>query len=135
MTLLLYFNAYPAVIAAMSSGCAVYFLKYLLRERLPASSFKDELVGTGRSRMRFVCLPVGIVVFFTVLFTWHTFRKRVGCRRQSIFLDKVCIHQTDMGLKALGIKSIGAILNNSNMILLAWDRTYFDRLWCTYELA
>lgn len=37
--------------------------------------------------------------------------------------------------KTQGINAIGGILNKSRTLLVAWDRTYFSRLWCSFELA
>jgi len=54
---------------------------------------------------------------------------------QDMFLDKVCIHQTDPELKAAGIRALGAYLRRSEHMLVLWGDDYFDRLWCCYELA
>merc|ERR1712039_404984 len=40
-----------------------------------------------------------------------------------------------MGLKIAGIKSIGAFLLNSREILILFDATYLQRIWCVFELA
>lgn len=52
-----------------------------------------------------------------------------------MFLDKVCIHQTDMEKKKRGIDGLGGFLRSSRYMLLLWDPTYFRRLWCTLEVA
>merc|ERR1711920_457090 len=40
-----------------------------------------------------------------------------------------------MELKKHGILSIGAFLSHTETLLVAWDETYFKRLWCTFELS
>jgi hypothetical protein len=55
--------------------------------------------------------------------------------RSLIFLDKVCIHQTDPVKKRKGIDGLGGFLRCSSQMVIFWDGTYFDRLWCTFELA
>merc|ERR1712176_207867 len=72
-------------------------------------------------------LLVGFVAYVLTLFIWQP--------RTRVFLDKICIHQTDKVKKRLGIDSIGGFLRNSSEMLLLWDSTYFSRLWCTFELA
>jgi hypothetical protein len=72
-------------------------------------------------------LLVGFVVYMLVLVTWQP--------RTSVFLDKICIHQTDIHKKTQGIDSIGGFLRRSREMLLLWDSTYFSRLWCTFEVA
>lgn len=69
----------------------------------------------------------GAVCFWITLFFWKP--------RCKIFLDKVCVSQTDEELKRRSILSLGAILANSRRMLLLWDPTYITRLWCVLELA
>ena len=69
----------------------------------------------------------GGLAFAITLFSWR-------CAR-SVFLDRICIHQTDANLKSEGIMSIGAFLKRSSSFLLVWDTTYVQRLWCLLELG
>ncbi|CAK9051077.1 unnamed protein product [Durusdinium trenchii] len=59
----------------------------------------------------------------------------LGRPRGLVFLDKICIHQTDKSLTLQGIINIGAFLKNSQSMLVLWDVTYVERLWCMFELA
>eukprot|EP00443_Scrippsiella_acuminata_P023672 CAMPEP_0115329664 /NCGR_PEP_ID=MMETSP0270-20121206/85353_1 /TAXON_ID=71861 /ORGANISM="Scrippsiella trochoidea, Strain CCMP3099" /LENGTH=426 /DNA_ID=CAMNT_0002750305 /DNA_START=117 /DNA_END=1398 /DNA_ORIENTATION=- len=69
----------------------------------------------------------GLFAFFVTLLGWQS--------KKTVFLDKVCIHQTDAILRRKGIESIGAYLSHSNTMLVLWDPTYVTRLWCVFELA
>ncbi|CAJ1419077.1 unnamed protein product [Effrenium voratum] len=53
----------------------------------------------------------------------------------SIFLDRICIHQSDPRLKMEGVMSIGAFLKRSERMLVLWDASYMQRLWCVFEVA
>eukprot|EP00812_Abedinium_dasypus_P013985 NODE_749_length_1377_cov_262.998487.p1 GENE.NODE_749_length_1377_cov_262.998487~~NODE_749_length_1377_cov_262.998487.p1 ORF type:complete len:379 (-),score=113.05 NODE_749_length_1377_cov_262.998487:223-1359(-) len=55
--------------------------------------------------------------------------------RQTCFLDKVCIHQTDEEKKKQGIAGLAALLCASDEILLMHSDVYLRRLWTVYELA
>ncbi|CAK9008315.1 unnamed protein product [Durusdinium trenchii] len=72
-------------------------------------------------------LLVGFIVFILVLFMWQS--------QRTIFLDRMCIHQTEAKTKAAGLVSMGAFLKNSEKFLLLWDDTYVSRLWCMLEFA
>eukprot|EP00929_Paragymnodinium_shiwhaense_P107240 TRINITY_DN73318_c0_g1_i1.p1 TRINITY_DN73318_c0_g1~~TRINITY_DN73318_c0_g1_i1.p1 ORF type:complete len:592 (+),score=42.49 TRINITY_DN73318_c0_g1_i1:181-1956(+) len=58
-----------------------------------------------------------------------------GDEELALFFDKLCIHQTDMEKKVLGIKSIGAFLINCDEMVIAWDKSYFSRVWCVFEIS
>ena len=73
------------------------------------------------------CTLTGGLVFTILLFTW-----RSQCW---VFFDQICIHQYDRRLKMSGLVSIGSFLKHSETLLLVWDETYSQRLWCMMELA
>ena len=56
-------------------------------------------------------------------------------QEEMLFLDKVCIHQTDEALRQKGIDSIGLYLYNSRTMLVLWSPEYFSRLWCCFEMG
>eukprot|EP00438_Fugacium_kawagutii_P030242 Skav219535 [mRNA] locus=scaffold30:795072:796496:- [translate_table: standard] len=53
----------------------------------------------------------------------------------SIFFDRICIHQHDEELKWKSLVSIGGFIKQSQNMLVLWDATYVERLWCIFELA
>jgi len=60
---------------------------------------------------------------------------RSGQPSKTAFLDKLCIHQTDIVKKLKGINAIGAYLIRTKGLTILWDPTYFTRLWCVFEVA
>ena len=52
-----------------------------------------------------------------------------------MFLDKVCIHQTDTKLQKEGIAHLGMFLLFSGQLVVLQDDDYLERLWTVYELA
>jgi len=69
----------------------------------------------------------GASVYLITVICWQA--------RSLVFLDKVCIHQTDPEKKRKGIDGLGGFLSCSSQMVIYWDKTYFERLWCTFELA
>ena len=55
--------------------------------------------------------------------------------RKEVFLDRICISQTDGGLKTEAICSLAGILNKSESMLVLWDASFAERLWCVFEIA
>lgn len=69
----------------------------------------------------------GILCFFPVLLLWR--------RHDRIFLDAGCINQSTPKAKTEGIRSMGGLPRMSRRMLVLWDVTYVERLWCMFELA
>lgn len=55
--------------------------------------------------------------------------------QELVFFDRLCIDQGDHDEKAEGVMNIGASLKRSKNMLVIWDETYCQRLWCQFELA
>lgn len=72
-------------------------------------------------------LGAGVLTACLTLVFWRS--------QSSVFLDKVCINQADEHMKAEGILSIGGFLRSSKSLLVLWDPTYVQRLWCIFEYA
>jgi len=79
-------------------------------------------------------LLLGGCCFFFVLGSWQRVLARLG-RPVFYFLDKFCVHQTDLELKHAGVASFGAFVALSDRMLLLWSPAYFTRLWCMLEVS
>ena len=54
--------------------------------------------------------------------------------QEDVFFDRICISE-DSDLKAEAIFSLAEMLNKSKHMLVLWDLSWSDRLWCLFELA
>ncbi|CAE6951851.1 unnamed protein product [Symbiodinium sp. CCMP2456] len=72
------------------------------------------------------CLSVGCLGYLLTMLFWP---------QQLVFVDRVCISQTDPELQAEGIFSLGAMVKRADTMLVLWDPSWARRLWCVYELA
>ena len=66
------------------------------------------------------CNLSGLLVAILLLLLW-----RPGT---SVFLDRVCVHQSDRELKLAGLVSMSAFLKQSEVLTVWWDATYSSRL-------
>ena len=83
--------------------------------------------GLGGSRLLlpcFVYLPM--VCFFTVFFFGQ--QLSFGLWSPSVWIDRLCIHQTDLELKAEQINSVPTFVVRSSRLLILCDGSYFERL-------
>jgi len=97
----------------------------------------DYAVGYGVGlEMSFANLVIAAPVSLFVLLTAHEWRKLIpGRRRFHVFLDKVCIHQTDELLKQQGIDSIGHFLCSADNLIILYSNLYLRKIWTVYEFA
>mmetsp|Transcript_32498 Transcript_32498/g.75108 ORF Transcript_32498/g.75108 Transcript_32498/m.75108 type:complete len:539 (-) Transcript_32498:54-1670(-) len=70
-----------------------------------------------------------MAVFFLVYFLGHF------CRSGTYWMDKVCVNQPDAAMKARAIEALPEFIKNSSNMIVLWDDTYFERLFCNYEMA
>ncbi|CAE7400230.1 unnamed protein product, partial [Symbiodinium sp. CCMP2456] len=61
----------------------------------------------------------GFVVASLVMIFWRP--------RTRVFLDRICISQSDAGLKMEAILSLAGLLKNSDRMLILWDPTWTER--------
>ena len=155
LALCLHFNGAIAMVAALISGFVTFFLlrsgKLTLfpftpfmnvfndvNEAMHAAGFHPSydlkqfpwMDPTYKPIYAPSCQLVATSVFVIVLLLGHHLRAPV-----TMFLDKVCIHQTDPQRKAAGIQAIDQFLVRSKKMLICYNDDYFERLWCCFELA
>eukprot|EP00929_Paragymnodinium_shiwhaense_P110286 TRINITY_DN7717_c0_g1_i1.p1 TRINITY_DN7717_c0_g1~~TRINITY_DN7717_c0_g1_i1.p1 ORF type:complete len:639 (-),score=34.04 TRINITY_DN7717_c0_g1_i1:612-2528(-) len=75
------------------------------------------------------------IVFVCSLCGKHELYRCLGISGDRVFLDKICIHQTDPVLKRDGIESLPAFIERSTKIVVLYTNEYIQRLWTVYELA
>eukprot|EP00928_Gymnodinium_smaydae_P044007 TRINITY_DN29389_c2_g5_i1.p1 TRINITY_DN29389_c2_g5~~TRINITY_DN29389_c2_g5_i1.p1 ORF type:complete len:545 (+),score=48.54 TRINITY_DN29389_c2_g5_i1:81-1637(+) len=76
-----------------------------------------------------------IFAYYVTLAWWQCWVHWLGFSQQTVFFDRLCIHQGNPQRKAAGVRGLGTFLSYSKEMLIMWDKTYFQRLWCMYELA
>ena len=124
LLLLILKNGLPALL--LSTGAALLMMILFCLDLLPGV-YRVPRIGTVPYLFGAWSLSVGLLVFCLTLLCWRS--------KTPVFLDRVCIHQHDAELKALGVLNIGACLKSSRKMLVLWDATFAGRLWCMFELA
>eukprot|EP00928_Gymnodinium_smaydae_P004286 TRINITY_DN11478_c0_g1_i1.p1 TRINITY_DN11478_c0_g1~~TRINITY_DN11478_c0_g1_i1.p1 ORF type:complete len:517 (+),score=57.59 TRINITY_DN11478_c0_g1_i1:49-1599(+) len=79
-------------------------------------------------------LCFGSLAFFLAFFYAHEVRNRFHTGN-TYFFDNLCVHQYDKEKKTAGILSFSAVVQRSDEFVMLWDDSYFERLWCTLEMA
>ena len=72
-------------------------------------------------------LVFGSCVVPLVLLVWQP--------KSGVFIDRICIDQSNLERKSAGLLSIGGILRKSESMLVLLDSSYPTRLWTVFELA
>lgn len=124
LTLLYAANVRDAVCAAVVAWLAAVVGLVALRDR--------DLVSLGGVELTLPVVYAPVAVFLLVLFFGHRRPGRVG---RTLWLDKLCIHQTRADLKLAGVASVPDFVRNSRRMTILWNSTYFERLWCVFEVA
>ena len=119
LTLLSFYNGFAAVFCGFLA--AILMMIFFCCGLLP-----------GFDRQWFVqysawCLPSGFAATTLVMLFWRN--------RTKVFLDRICISQNNDTLKTQAILSLAGLLKNSDVMLILWDPTWTQRLWCLFELA
>eukprot|EP00439_Symbiodinium_sp_Y106_P014245 s944_g2.t1 len=117
LTLLIVFNSQAAFLASLAVSAIVGVLR--------AGRILPDEMWT---------VIFGHITFVLVLVFWQTIRLLFR-RKLLVFLDKLCIDQSDAELKQRGILNLPGFLLSSEKLLILWSEHYFSRLWCVFEMA
>eukprot|EP00434_Breviolum_minutum_P024583 symbB.v1.2.021713.t1/scaffold1892.1/size96974/10 len=113
-------------LAIVSSCMACLFAVLILF--LHAGSFSG--VATQPQGLLYGCLLCWPVAVFLAVYLFA----HIGART-TFWFDRICVNQIDETVKAQTLQAIPAFVAQSTQMLVLWDDTYFDRLWCQYELS
>lgn len=118
-------NAWPALFVSTAAAAlmALFFAFELLPGWVKTSNYAPP---EPHAYGAWACWT-GVLTYLSMMILWKP--------RADVFVDLFCIHQANPRLKAEGLLSLGAILKNSESMLVLWDDTYLKRLWCVFELA
>jgi len=132
LTLCMHFNLVGAILVP---SLVVVLVKVIVTwAAFPTAT----LAVCGKSEVEYApwCLIAGTVSYYVCLHYWHHMPHcLLGSRQVTVFLDKLCVHQTDAERKQAGILAFASFIANSNRVLCLWSPEYFNRLWCTLEMA
>ena len=119
LTLVIFYNGTAAVSLGFLAGLVMMLLCSF--ELLPGFERQDY-------QLKWKCwsLCSGCIVTSLVMIFWRP--------QTEIFLDRICINQVGH-LKAQAIFSLAGLLRKSDALLILWDPTWTERLWCLFELA
>ncbi|CAE7367070.1 unnamed protein product [Symbiodinium sp. CCMP2592] len=120
-TALLVSNGSAAAVLGMASSVLAAVL--LERQILPVDNLGWQRYFSGSHWT----LLFGTLAYYLALIFWPSQRR--------VFLDIICIDQDSPSAKGEALLSIGAILKSSSRMLILWDSTWMERLWCVFELA
>ena len=81
----------------------------------------------GQTLMSIWAQGAGFIATVVTFLLWRSQRQ--------VFLDRICISQYDEDLKRASIYSLGGIIAKSHEMLILWDSTWSERLWCQYEFS
>eukprot|EP00439_Symbiodinium_sp_Y106_P081320 s559_g20.t1 len=81
------------------------------------------------------CMMLDVPVLVFLVFFLYGQNLTCGLWCPSMWVDKLCVDQGDESRKAAGLAGLPTIVQCSGRMLVLWDDTYFERLWCNFELA
>lgn len=122
MCLSLHFNTFLATVFAYSVALFIGLLTfYHLVPMFDGYGFLCTVL----------CVPIQLLLMIVL-------RDIPGCRafyNPYVFLDKVCIDQSDPILMRVSIERLGAFLTYSDKMVILYTDIYLTRLWTVYEIA
>ena len=128
------FNAEYALFVVYASIFPFTLLGWFLQSNgITLPSYNTPIYGGAMTMTLFVTLGSGVCGTLAFFFGHMLPGRDLGTKY--VFLDKCCIEQVDVEKKLRGIAALGGFLHYSKGLAVLWDRDYFERLWCVYELA
>ena len=121
LSLMMRYNGFPSVL--LGSFTALIMAGLFSCGLLPGINRADW----SHARWSTWSIAGGFTATVITFFLWQP--------QQQVFLDRVCIKENDQGQKTQSIFSLAGILKRSDEMLLLWDATWGERLWCLFELA
>ncbi|CAJ1385378.1 unnamed protein product [Effrenium voratum] len=93
--------------------------------------------GGGITILGGSCLALPCLTYLPIscFFLAFLFAHHIMGETPSVWVDRLCIHQTNPDLKAKQVAALPVFVARSRRMLILWDDTYFERLWCNLELA
>ena len=86
------------------------------------SMVDEDMIYLG---VTLICFPLAI--FTLMYFGGHLFSRRY------LWFDQVCVSEAHPFAKLQTLQSIPSFVSSSNELLVLWDETFWERLWCIYE--
>ena len=120
LTLLVFFNSWPAAFISLALGLLIGLLKVVGRLSDPQGW---ENVESG-----WWVLLQHLVAMLVLAFWQHV--RSVICGSRLAFLDRLCIPQHDEEIKNRCINGLASFLNHSDNLVVLWSPKYCSRLWC-----
>ena len=121
LLIMMHYNGQPAVL--LGSFAALVMGVCFICGLLPGFS----RFGANDQAWSTWSLCIGFAATVITFFLWRP--------QQLVFLDRICISNNDKNLKTATIFSLAGILKKSDQMLVLWDPTWSERLWCVFELA
>ena len=109
-------------------SCGFAFLLAILILIVPAGSV--AAVAQQDPALRYVLLLLWPFLMFLGTYLFG----HLLCPRR-FWIDQVCVHPSDPEVKSRTLQAIPAFVAQSKQMLVIWDDTYWQRLWCNYEVA
>ena len=93
-----------------------------------AGSF-ERLLEEDLTWLHLTIVAPPLLVFLLVYFGGSILRGR------TLWFDRVCVNEVDPFSKIQTLQSIPAFVASSKQMLVLFDSTFLERLWCNYEVA
>lgn len=137
ITLCYTYNGTAAWIAAIFVAGIFGTLEIFMRPLRVMTSYRNIVAGKEYEidSAGYFGLMSGNITFLIILFSWQGIKRFFRRKSTMVFMDKMCIHQTDPELKSKGILGLAGFLKISDRLVILWSPRYFSRLWCVYEIA